>query len=134
MRANLPAAVEIVDTHFAMGAADGEIADSRDFLLGADDGGLVVALPDGSWGRAPYLLPYVDPEVRAGLPDGTALSFSAAMWEHNVATFGPTDRRVADLPAPAAAVVRIAGHDDDARVADVCAHHAAVLRSLLASG
>jgi len=114
----------------AVGGYVVEIADCRDFLLGSDDGGLVVALPDGAIGRAPYLLPYVDPAVRCGLPAADARSFSLAVWEANAALFAPTPLRVRDLPSPAAATMRLAGYGPDARLVDVCRAHAVVLAGL----
>jgi hypothetical protein len=111
--------------------AGAEVADSRDFLLGTDDGGLVVALPGGTVGRAPYLLPYVDPSVRAGLPGDRALAFSAAVWHLAAAAFAGTGLRVADVPAPAGRTLAAAGYAADALLADVCADHGAHLTDLL---
>jgi hypothetical protein len=82
---------------------DEDVADSRDFLLGADHGGLVVRLPDGAVGRVPYALPYVDPAVRCCVAPDEARAFSEAVWALNEAAFAPTELRVGDLPAPARA-------------------------------
>lgn len=107
-----------------------DIADSRDFLLGTVDGGLVVQLPDGSLGRAPYLLPYVDPHARCGLPPDATQAFSAAVWRLAAATFEPTGTTVADLPPPARRTVLAAGRDPSEPLADLCAWHAETLRAL----
>ena len=129
---HLPPGVTLDATTFALHPDPGaEVADSRDFLLGTDDGGLVVALPDGSVGRAPYLLPYVDPAVRSGLPGGDAVAFSLAVWELNAAVFAPTPLTVADLPAPTARTLACAGFTPGTLLADVARRHAATLRSLL---
>jgi hypothetical protein len=109
----LPAGVRVASTVTATVADRGEeIADSRDFLLGTDDGGLVVALPDGTTGRAPYLLPYVDPSARAGVPAPAVLAFSRDLWAVNAGIFAPTGLVVADLPAPARRTMLVAGHPD----------------------
>jgi nicotinic acid mononucleotide adenylyltransferase len=121
---------ERVDLEGGPSAGRVEIADSRDFLLGADHGGLVVALPDGSVGRAPYLLPYVDPAVRCGLPATVARSLSLALWQAQAEVFASTTLCVHDLPGPAQRTMRLAGHAPGARLADVCRHHAAVLARL----
>jgi hypothetical protein len=105
---------------------DEDLADSRDFLLGADHGGLVVRLPDGALGRAPYLLPYVDPAVRCGLPPEAARSFSIAVWEANERAFRGSGLRVEDLPPAARAVVGWMGHDRSLEA--VCRAHADALR------
>jgi hypothetical protein len=57
-----------------------ELCDARDLLPGARAGGLVLALPDGSLGRAPYLLPYVRPSARLQLPRVAEVAFSRAAW------------------------------------------------------
>jgi len=124
----LPAGVAVVARAApAAGGPDSEIADSRDLLLGTDDGGLVVALPDGSVGRAPYLLPYVDPSARIGVPPAAAPALSRDVWARAAALFAPTGRRVRDLPGPARETMRVAGHPADGALADVCAAHAATL-------
>jgi len=105
---------------------DEDVADSRDFLLGADHGGLVVRLPDGSIGRAPYALPYVDPAVRCCVAPEAAREFSVRVWELNAAAFEGGELRVRDLPAPARAVVAWMG--DDRPLAEVCRWHAEALR------
>jgi nicotinic acid mononucleotide adenylyltransferase len=130
--ANLPDGVTLTTTTFALDPAGaGEVADSRDFLLGTDHGGLVVALPGFGIGRAPYLLPYVDPSVRSGLPGGHALAFSLAVWELNAAAFAGTGLAVADLPPAAARTMTVAGFAPHIRLVDLCHQHAAVLRTLL---
>lgn len=131
---HVPAGVALTTPTFALDprrSADGEIADSRDFLLGTDHGGLVVALPGGETGRAPYLLPYVDPAVRTGLPGGDAIAFSLATWDLNTQVFAPTALTVADLPPPAARTLAAAGFAATTTLADACRHHANILRSLI---
>lgn len=65
------------------GADIADVVDARDFLLGAKDGGLVVQLPDGSLGRAPYMFPFVNLAFRAKLPSRRLMPFSQAMWRVN---------------------------------------------------
>ena len=57
-----------------------ELCDARDLLPGTRAGGLVVALPDGALGRAPYLLPYVRPSARLQLPRVAEVEFSRIAW------------------------------------------------------
>lgn len=103
-RALLPPGVSVRETRLALAQDEGEdVADSRDFLVGADDGGLVIQLPDGSIGRAPYALPYVDPAVRCCVPPGRVREFSVAVWRLNEEAFAGTGLCVGDLPAPARA-------------------------------
>jgi nicotinic acid mononucleotide adenylyltransferase len=102
VRTRLPAGVRITETRLAIThAPDEDVVDSRDFLLGADDGGLVVELAGGVLGRAPYILPYVDPAARCSLSPERARSFSIAVWRLNEQLFAGTSLRIRDLPAPA---------------------------------
>jgi Cytidylyltransferase-like len=104
-----------------------EVADSRDFLLGADHGGLTVALPGDRVGRAPYLLPYADPSVRCGLGPDAAHAFSQAVWELNARTFAATGLRARDLPQPARATFDFLG--DERTLEELCRWHAAGVAS-----
>jgi hypothetical protein len=106
--------------------ADEDVADSRDFLLGADHGGLVVQLPDGSIGRAPYALPYVDPAVRCCIAPKRAREFSLAVWALNEAAFAGTELRVGDLPPATRATFAWMG--DDRTLEAVCRWHIDALR------
>lgn len=64
-----------------------DVSDSRDFLVGSRDGGLVVSLPSGAPARAPYVLPYVSPAARVSIPLSRELDFSIAIWALNEAFF-----------------------------------------------
>jgi len=102
VRALLPADVRITRLEVALHSdADEEVADSRDFLLGAHEGGLVVRLADGQIGRVPYLLPYVDPAVRSGVPFELSHDFSRRAWLLNERIFQGTHILIRDLPAHA---------------------------------
>ncbi|MDB4993432.1 MAG: putative synthase, similar to eukaryotic protein [Myxococcaceae bacterium] len=129
VRALLPASISITKTVLAIAHDDDEdVLDARDFLLGADHGGLVIALPRATIGRAPYVLPYVDPAVRASIPASHA--FSLDVWSLNARTFAPTHLRVRDLPAPARAAIGAAGFADDVTLEAVCTWHTERLRAI----
>ena len=59
------------------------ISDPRDYLVGSKSSGLVIEYPNGILGRAPYILPFVDPYARASIPQENTLSFSRQIWELN---------------------------------------------------
>lgn len=101
------------------GGAD-EVADCRDFLLGANEAGLVIDLPDGSQGRALYALPFVDPTVRSSIPPKQALDFSIQVWRANVEFFNGTGLSVSDLPAASRRTMLTAGHFMCTRLVAVC--------------
>jgi hypothetical protein len=60
-----------------------DIIDTRDFLAGAREGGLVVELPDRRLARAPYSLPYVSPAHGARTPLSQEIAVARAIWELN---------------------------------------------------
>jgi nicotinic acid mononucleotide adenylyltransferase len=124
---SMPADVVIAEVSTLLGRPLGseprEIADARDFLLGSRDGGLVVTLPDGALGRAPYLLPYVDPAPRCSVPADQVLEFSTAVWTLNLEFFRGSSLAVSDLPGPARQTLRVAGFGDRTSLASVCTWH-----------
>jgi len=126
VRALLPTDVVIRGTELALQhAEDEDVVDARDFLLGADDAGLVLALPGGGVARAPYLLPYVDPAERASIAASQA--FSIALWELNASTFAATALCVRDLPRAVRPLFQV---PDDTALYSLCIWHAERLRSL----
>lgn len=125
-KALFPAPVRIVRTELAIDHdEDEDVIDSRDFLLGADHGGLVLQLASGELARAPYLLPYVDPSARASIRESHA--FSIDVWSLNARTFAKTDLRVRDLPAPARAT--FSRFEDEHRLDELCAWHVERLKA-----
>jgi nicotinic acid mononucleotide adenylyltransferase len=122
VRAMLPDHVCIAETELAVTHdPDEEVADSRDFLLGADDGGLVVALPDGTASRAPYVLPYVDPAARCAVARDRARAFSRDVWALGERTFRGSALLVADLPPATRSTFAFLG--PSRTLEDVCRFH-----------
>ena len=60
-----------------------DIVDLRDFIIGVQNGGLVVRLPNGEIARSPYVLPYVNLKSRATVPAIKEMEFSIKLWEMN---------------------------------------------------
>lgn len=107
-------------------AALTDLFDCRDFLVGAREAGLVVALPDGTRARAPYALPYVRLARRVSAPLSRELALSRAIWRLNLEFFARVDPplRVADA-APAFRVLSAyLGFDARTTLLDVCRWHA----------
>lgn len=128
VRRLLPPSAAVDGVCAVLDGADGEIADSRDFLLGSAHGGAVVSLPSGGLGRAPYLLPYIDPFARASVPPSAVHAFSRAVWALNRDLFDGSGLRVGDLPPPSRQLICAAGFGGGERLAAVCAWHAAALQ------
>lgn len=62
-----------------------DLGDPRDYLLGAS--GLVVKLPNGHFGRTPYVLPFVSTNARAGIPQEIEKEFSIKVLQTNLEFF-----------------------------------------------
>jgi hydroxymethylpyrimidine pyrophosphatase-like HAD family hydrolase len=58
-----------------------ELVEYGEFLIGS--GGCIVQFPDGSIGRAPYILPFACPTKRASIPQDKAIQFSRELLELN---------------------------------------------------
>jgi len=62
-----------------------DLGDPRDYLLGAS--GLVIKLPNGEFGRAPYILPFVSTTARAGIPAEIEKEFALQVLHANFEFF-----------------------------------------------
>jgi hypothetical protein len=103
-----------------------DLGDGRDFLPGMD--GLVVLLPDGSYGRAPYVLPSVSTATRAGiLPDReqefsiNVLSLSYKFYSNIEDELG-VPIRLKDVHPAAIAYYQYLGYDPDTSMKDIIAY------------
>ncbi len=123
VRRLLPAHTRPIASWVAAEVGDGELLDLRDLLPGAREAGLVVQLPSGSHGRAPYLAPYVRSPARMQLPWTRELAFSRAVWGHAEAFYAATGLRVGDTWPAFRDLLQEVGFEDAARMRDVCAWH-----------
>lgn len=69
-----------------------DLGDPRDYLLGAS--GLVLKLPSGEFGRAPYILPFVSTTARAGIPAEIEKDFALKVLQANYEFFNTAHNRV----------------------------------------
>ncbi|OGG23098.1 hypothetical protein A3E42_04015 [Candidatus Gottesmanbacteria bacterium RIFCSPHIGHO2_12_FULL_40_13] len=68
-----------------------DLGDPRDYLLGAS--GLVIKLPTGEYGRAPYILPFVSTTARAGIPKEIEKDFALKVLQANLDFFNNVQDR-----------------------------------------
>jgi hypothetical protein len=69
-----------------------DLGDPRDYLLGAS--GLVVCLPNGEYGRSPYVLPFVSATARASIPQEAEKEFSLKVLQANFDFFYNVEKRI----------------------------------------
>lgn len=124
----LPSHVQISKVHLLINPAPNtpyEILDLRDFLLGAQNGGLCIQLPNGKYARAAYLLPYVSPAARSTILPSQELLFSKRIWQLNYKIFSQTSHPVCirDIPSETAAFLNYLGFPLHETLAKVCQYH-----------
>jgi len=69
-----------------------DLGDPRDYLIGAS--GLVVQLTDASFGRVPYLLPFVSTSARAGIPKENEVSFAQKIYAYTMDFFTQVEGKI----------------------------------------
>lgn len=69
-----------------------DLGDPRDYLLGAS--GLVIKLPNGEYGRAPYILPFVSTTARAGIPTEIEKDFALKVLQANYEFFNTVQDKI----------------------------------------
>jgi hypothetical protein len=100
-----------------------DLVEARYFLLGATGG--VVKLRDGSYGRAPYLLPFADASKKASIPSAEAEAFSRKVLQLNIGLFKEIERefnttlRVSDGHPDVAALMESQGFSREQSLVDV---------------
>jgi hypothetical protein len=131
VRAALPHHCHIEECHHLcqVEARDGstcDLADSRDFLIGSREGGLVVSLPDGGIARSPYVLPYVQPGERLSIPLSSQVELSRRVWKLNREFFAalPVTLRLSDAWPSFRRLGRYLGFGEDLSLQDLAAWHA----------
>jgi hypothetical protein len=108
-----------------------DIGDSRDFLLGTREGGLVTTLFNGKSARVPYLLPYARTVSRMSIPLCYEYSFSREVWKLNVEFFESLGApvRVADCTRAFAVFAESLGFSTSDTLRDIAQWHLSQLLS-----
>lgn len=101
------------------------LLDCRDFLAGAREAGIVLRLPDGTLGRAPYVLPYARPYHRASVPVGEEIEFSRRVWELNTQFFAAVGGRlrVEDMSFAYRTLCSVQGFEETMTMVELCRWH-----------
>ncbi|OGO86844.1 MAG: hypothetical protein A2Y24_00020 [Clostridiales bacterium GWE2_32_10] len=102
-----------------------DVVDLRDFIIGAQNGGLVVRLPNGEAARAPYMLPYVSLKSRANVKASNEMQFSIALWEMNKKIYSSIDRNIKLSQADCGfkRLMNYIGFKDDTLLTHICDWH-----------
>lgn len=68
------------------------LGDPRNYLVGVS--GLVIKLPDGEYGRAPYLLPFVSTSAMTRIPIDMEMEFSLRVFQANFEFFDRIEQQL----------------------------------------
>lgn len=109
-----------------------DIVDLRDFLVGSQESGLVVRLPNGDLCRAPYLLPYVSLISRASIPPSVELSVAIQIWTLNLSfhLHAHTPVVLSDCDPQFQKLMKYIGFSDSDTISDICRWHISHLKRL----
>lgn len=102
-----------------------DIVDFRDFIIGAENGGLVVRLPNDEVARAPYVLPYVCLKTRATIEATKEMDFSIKVWEINKKFYEKIGNHIClkDTDEGFQKLMKYIGFKDDTKLVDICVWH-----------
>lgn len=103
-----------------------DICDTRDFIAGARDAGLVVFLADGTPYRTPYALPYVSLTARAAIPPSMERFVSQSVWEMNVDFFSKIQPAIllSETDPAFRSLMESIGFSPDTSMEEICRWHA----------
>ena len=101
-----------------------DIVDFRDFIIGAESGGLVVRLPNEEVARAPYMLPYVSLKSRATISSEKEMRMSIKLWKLNKEFYQKIgDIKLSQTDCGFKKLMNYIGFDDNTLLIDICDWH-----------
>ena len=102
-----------------------DIVDLRDFIIGVQNGGLVVKLPNGEIARAPYMLPYVCLKTRATISASKEMEISTKLWKMNKEFYQEIGGNItlAQTDSGFKKLMNYIGFDDNTLLVDNCDWH-----------
>lgn len=102
-----------------------DIVDLRDFIVGANCGGLVVRLPNKEVVRAPYMLPYISLKSRASIPAIKEMKMSIKLWEINKEFYQKIGSKIklSQSDIGFRKLMNYIGFNDETLLTDICDWH-----------
>lgn len=102
-----------------------DIVDLRDFIIGVQNGGLVVRLPNNEIARAPYMLPYVCLKTRASVMASKEMDMSIKLWEMNKKFYQEIGNTITleQTDIGFKKLMNYIGFDDNTLLVDICDCH-----------
>ena len=102
-----------------------DIVDLRDFIIGVQNGGLIVKMPNGDVARSPYVLPYVCLKSRATIPASKEMEISIKIWEMNKEFYQEIGGNIIlqQTDNGFKKLMNYIGFDDNTSLVDICNWH-----------
>lgn len=102
-----------------------DIVDLRDFIIGVQNGGLIVKMPNGDVARSPYVLPYVCLKSRATIPASKEMEISIKLWEMNKEFYQEIGGNIIlqQTDNGFKKLMNYIGFDDNTSLVDICNWH-----------
>lgn len=102
-----------------------DIVDLRDFIIGVQNGGLVVRLPNHEVARAPYILPYVCLKTRASISPSKEMEMSIKLWEMNKKFYQEIGNKITlnQTDDGFKKLMNYIGFDDNTSIVEICNWH-----------
>lgn len=111
---------------------DDEILDSRDFIFGLINSGLVVQVPGGnvhgSAVRVPYIYPFVDPTSRCSIDK--PLDFSIKVWKMNLEYWSKSDTTLSHKEHLHKLFNGILGFGLETKISEICKYYIGFLERI----
>ena len=102
-----------------------DVVDLRDFIIGVKNSGLVVKLPNDTYARAPYVMPYVNLTTRASIPPNNEREFSIFIWQLNRDFYEKLNKnfKLKDADLNFRSLMKYIGFKDEDLMIDICSWH-----------
>lgn len=128
VKENLPQGVETTDTFLLANSIHEnvfDVVDLRDFIIGGNQSGLVVALPNKEIIRVPYIMPYVNLTTRASIPPNKTKDFSIMIWKMNKEFYQKYNRniRLKEMNQNFIILMKYVGFKEEDKIIDICQWH-----------
>lgn len=106
-----------------------DVVDLRDFIIGAENSGLVVRLPNCEIIRVPYVAPYVSLKSRANI--SSEKQFSSIIWTLNKEFYTTINENITLLEVDHnfKTLMNFIGFQDNSRMVDICDWHIKMLNN-----
>ena len=130
----LPKQVEITDIFLLSKLLNDDyfdVVDLRDFIIGCNNSGLTIRLPDFQTARSPYILPYTNLVTRSSVSPKNQFDFSIALWQLNFDFYNHLGQEILlkQTDNSFQKLMRYVGFNNNSTLKEICLWHIEKLNS-----